>query len=206
MPEEVFKPLPKKRIDILIGLNFNGLHPSGGEGENCVGNLKVLSTMFGSTGWVLGGSHPLLKCSPLKFSSSVARLRVAKVAVSPVLSVQELPEFLPVTSAKVDTTPRIVSGGDKLSELLPEFWDSDQLGVLPPRRCERCRQCADKGKCSEQHQLRSLKEEAELKMISDRVKVVDGHVKVEYPFNKNPDFSNLTGLLLSRLLKSSGKG
>ena len=186
IPGEVFRSLPKKRVDILIGLNFNGLHPSGGEGENCIGNLKVLSTIFGSTGWVLGGSHPLLSCSSLKFSSSVARLRVAKVAVSPILSVEELPEFLPVTSAKMVTTPSSAYGGERLPELLPDYWDRDQLSVLPPRRCEKCRQCADKGKCSEQHQLRTLKEEAELKMISDRVTVVDGHVKVEYPFIKNP--------------------
>ena len=186
IPDEVFKPLLKKRIDILIGLNFNGLHPSGGEGENCVGNLKMLSTIFGSTGWIMGGSHPLLKCSPLKFSSSVARLRVAQLAVSPILSVQELPEFLPVTSAKVNTIPSKAYEGEKLPELLPDFWDRDQLSVLPPRKCERCLQCAVKGKCSEQHQLRTLKEEAELKMISDRVTVVDGHVKVEYPFIKNP--------------------
>ena len=54
IPEAVFEPLPKKRVDILIGLNFNGLHPSGGEGDNCVGNLKVFSTIFGSTGhsWI----------------------------------------------------------------------------------------------------------------------------------------------------------
>ena len=186
IPGEVFRSLPKKRVDILIGLNFNGLHPSGGERENCIGNLKVLSTIFGSTGWVLDGSHPLLSCSSLKFSSSVARLRVAKVAVSPILSVEELPEFLPVTSAKMVTTPSCAYGGERLPELLPDYWDRDQLSVLPPRRCEKCRQCADKGKCSEQHQLRTLKEEAELKMISDRVTVVDGHVKVEYPFIKNP--------------------
>ena len=155
--DEVFQPLLKRRIDILIGLNFNGLHPSGGEGENCVGNLKVLSTIFGSTGWVLGGSHPLLRCTPLKFTSSVARLRVAKIAVSPILGVQELPEFLPVSSAKVDSTPSISYGGERLPELLPEYWGRDQLSVLAPRRCEKFRQCAEKGKCSEPHHLRTLK-------------------------------------------------
>ena len=97
IPEEVFTPLPKKRIDILVGLNFNGLFPSGGEGNNCVGNLKVLSTIFGTTGFVLGGSHPLLKCQPLKFSSAVAQLRVAKVTVSPAIEVSILPEYLPVS-------------------------------------------------------------------------------------------------------------
>ena len=70
--------------------------------------------------------------------------------------------------------------------MLPEYWIKDQLSVLPPRRCETCRKCADSGKCSETHQLRTLKEEAELQMISDKVKIIDGRVQVEYPFIKNP--------------------
>ena len=202
IPEAVFQPLTKKRVDILIGLNFNGLHPSGGEGDNCVGNLKVLSTIFGSTGFIVGGTHPLLKCKPLKFSFSVARLRVAKVVVSPIISVEELPEFLPIPNSCSDAYEDPAAGSpgqeETLSDtvksaklevepdLLPEYWDSDQLSVLPPRRCERCRQCAEKGKCSEQHQLRTLKEEAELKMIADRVEVKDGGVHVQYPFIKDP--------------------
>ena len=173
IPSEVFQGLPKKRVDILVGLNFNGLHPSGGEGENCVGNLKVLSTVFGPTGWVLGGSHPLLKCTPIKFSSSVARLRVAKLVISPMLSVENLPEFVPVNSAKVVMSPTSAFVREKQPELLSDYWNMDQLSVLPPRICEKCRKCADRGKCSEQHQLRTLKEEAELKMITDRVTVVD---------------------------------
>ena len=212
IPEAVFKPLPKKRVDILIGLNFNGLHPSGGEGGNSVGNLKVLSTIFGSTGFIVGGTHPLLKCKALKFSSSVAKLRVAKVVVSPTISVELLPEFLPISKIRTDSyedpeagtflnlgsVPDISenpeAGTDPVKsaklevepELLPDYWSSDQLSVLPPRRCDRCMQCADKGRCSEQHQLRTLKEEAELKMISDRVEVRDGGVHVQYPFIKDP--------------------
>ena len=42
VPGQAFNPLPKKRIDLLIGLNFNYLHPSGGLGIDGMGNLKAL--------------------------------------------------------------------------------------------------------------------------------------------------------------------
>ena len=31
IPEDVFEELPKKPIDLLIGLNFFSLHPDGGQ-------------------------------------------------------------------------------------------------------------------------------------------------------------------------------
>ena len=70
--------------------------------------------------------------------------------------------------------------------LTPQFWESDGMGVLPPRKCTRCRQCAEKGACSESHYQLTLKEEAELKLISDNVKIVDGQIRVTYPFIKDP--------------------
>ena len=70
--------------------------------------------------------------------------------------------------------------------LTPDFWESESLGVLPPRKCSKCKQCALKGDCSEAHYLLTLKEEAELKLISDNVEVRDGEVHVRYPFIKDP--------------------
>ena len=46
LPDEVFKMLPKKRIDILVGLNFFSLHPDGGQGRNCSGNSRALHSKF----------------------------------------------------------------------------------------------------------------------------------------------------------------
>ena len=70
VPADAFTKLPKRRIDILIGINYNSLHPSGGLGVDNVDNLRALRSRFG-TGWIIGGSHPLLNSSPLKFSSVV---------------------------------------------------------------------------------------------------------------------------------------
>ena len=33
IPHQVFETLPKRRVDILIGINYNRLHPVGGEGD-----------------------------------------------------------------------------------------------------------------------------------------------------------------------------
>ena len=54
VPEQAFVALPKRRIDILVGINYNALHPSGGLGVDSVGNLKALRSRFGC-GWVIGG-------------------------------------------------------------------------------------------------------------------------------------------------------
>ena len=70
--------------------------------------------------------------------------------------------------------------------LTPDFWESDGMGVMPPRKCLKCRQCALKGECSENHFQHTLKEEAELKMISDNIVIKDGEVHVSYPFIKDP--------------------
>ena len=61
IPARTFEKLQMRRIDILIGLNYAGLFPSGGEGQDCVDNLKMMKTKFGSTGYILSGSHKELK-------------------------------------------------------------------------------------------------------------------------------------------------
>ena len=67
IPDGIFEPLDEKPLDIFVGMNFFGLHPSGGLGKNMSGNLKVLKSDF-SKGWVIGGSHPLLRPSKIKLT------------------------------------------------------------------------------------------------------------------------------------------
>ena len=95
VPADVFEPLPRKRIDMLVGLNFFSLHPDGGQGRNCVGNLKMLHSKF-SKGWLLGGSHSdLLPASPNLTSSALAVARVCRVEVKPVFGIQSDVNFKP---------------------------------------------------------------------------------------------------------------
>ena len=178
IPDEAFHPLPKRRIDILMGLNFNCLFPTGGSGIDAVGNLKVLRSSFGS-GWVVGGCHEKLKPNSVKLSTQAATARVAKVSVVPNFDVADLTcsfeRITPtVTKVKVD------------ANLAPGFWESDGMGVLPPRKCAKCRQCALKGDCSEGHLIHTLKEQAELQLIRENIKIVGGEVHVTYPFIKDP--------------------
>ena len=178
VPAQAFSPLPKKRIDILIGLNYNFLHPSGGIGVDAVGNLKALRSRFGC-GWVIGGCHKDLKVAPLKFSPQADSVRVARVSVVPEITASDLTLSAPALNphfAKVSIDPL----------LTPDFWECEQMGVLPPRKCPKCKQCAQKGECSEAHFLLTLKEEAELQLISDNINIVDGEIHVKYPFIKHP--------------------
>ena len=68
----------------------------------------------------------------------------------------------------------------------PEYWDCDSLGVEPPRRCSKCRQCQEKGECSESHILLSLREQAELDSIMDGIDIKDGKTYSSWSFTKDP--------------------
>ena len=185
VPDPAFQTLPKRRIDILIGLNYNALHPSGGTGPDLVGNLKALRSCCGC-GWVIGGCHPDLKVSPIKFSSLAASARIARLSVIPEVNVSPLHVDRNIF---YDSSCSHVASFRKVCidpVLKPEFWESDGMGVLPPRKCPKCRQCAERGECSEAHFQISLKEEAELKLISDNVQIIDGEIHVRYPFIKDP--------------------
>ena len=86
VPEDVFTPLVKKPVDLLIGNNFFHLHPDGGQGRDAAGDLKALHSQFG-LGWVIAGSHSLLKpvASPLTLAAHCIA-KVNKCVVAPHLS------------------------------------------------------------------------------------------------------------------------
>ena len=153
---EAFLPLPEKNVDILIGLNMNELQPAGGLGDDRVGGLSVLRSLFGC-GWVVSGHHESIGSSHSSgISSAAAILKIAKILVEP----------KPVMS--------------------PEFWEGEGLGILPPPRCDNCRGCMEKGPCSEKHYVHSVKKQAELDLIRSKTKLLEGEVWCEYPFTKDP--------------------
>ena len=181
IPEAVFQQLQKKRIDILIGLNFNNLFPTGGEGKDCVGNLKVLRTKFGPTGYLLGGTHHDLKPPLPQFSAAAVEMRAARVEIVPEYNINCLDDEISDKLKEVKAARVQIE-----KELTVEHWESDNLGVEPPRRCRKCLQCAERGDCSDKHIVHTLKEELELKLIEDNVNIVDGKVEVRYQFLKDP--------------------
>ena len=163
IPGQVFERLPKRRVDILVGLNYNGYFPSGGEGNNCVGHMKVLSTKFGTTGWILGGCHPNLQCCPPKFCSVANEIRINRVNL----------EVVPKIKLDRQREKGLVR------ELTTEYYQSDNLGVEPPRRCDKCLKCVSSGPCSEEGQIHSLQDQEELKMIEDGIKIQNQEIKFE---------------------------
>ena len=114
LPQEIFAPAVKKEVDILIGNNFLGLHPSGGQGRDSVGDMRAYQSLFGQ-GWVLAGSHPDLKPGGSHLTPSALNLaRIYKCEIIPELE----PSFWE---------------GDCLGVLPPK-----RCG-----KCLRCLQCTD---------------------------------------------------------------
>ena len=177
IPESVFQQLGKRRLDILVGLNFFSLFPSGGEGRDAVGNLRVLKTNFGKSSYILAGSHEDLAVSGFIFPKEAEEFRVARCSVIVENindKIEEKRNDIRISKLKVE------------KEMETGFWETDQLGVEPPRRCASCRKCAEKGECSEEHLLHSYQETLEYEILEKNVVVENGKTKVRYPFKKDP--------------------
>ena len=87
IPDNVFDALVKKDIDVLIGMNFFSLHPSGGQGRNCVDNIRVLHSKF-SKGWIVAGTHQDIQSStPILTRSALSIVKGFRVEIKPELSV-----------------------------------------------------------------------------------------------------------------------
>ena len=65
-------------IELLLGLNVFALHPRELE---CSGNLKVMSSQFGS-GYLLGGCHADIVSDSIEWSETVSNIRLAKHTVN----------------------------------------------------------------------------------------------------------------------------
>merc|ERR1712030_284494 len=99
------------------------------------------------TGYILGGTHKELKVPILHFSSAAAQLRLSKSPVT-VHNLEEQVEnqlkLVQIAKVRVE------------KELMSEFWQTYQLGVEPPRRYISCKQCAERGECSEERVIHTI--------------------------------------------------
>ena len=179
VPADVFDPLPSKPIDILMGLNEFGLHPDGGQGQNCVGNLKALHSKF-SKGWIIAGSHPDLDFNRTQLTeAAVAIARVCRLDIKPVIEGESTFDFKP--------------------QYNKEFWESENLGVMPPKRCRKCIGCPE---CNDSGLIHSRKEQDELEMLQKSIKLENGQLRVSYPFIRSPEcFPNNRDKALAMAIK-----
>ena len=58
------------QVDLLIGIQYAGLHPHGGEETAVHGHLRLLRSKFG-TGFLLDGTHPAISTGPTRMERSV---------------------------------------------------------------------------------------------------------------------------------------
>ena len=119
-------------------------------------NLRVLFSYFG-LGLVLAGSHPAIKSNGIRWSEDVSSIMHCAHASVNRLSVK------PVY----------------------EYFESDSLGIQPPRRCGNCRNCKD---CSFRGQMLSQKEQYEYQVIESKIKYESATQTfvVSYPFTADP--------------------
>ena len=68
-------------------------------------------------------------------------------------------------------------------ELLPGFWEGECLGVQSPKRCGRCSRCKE---CSDPALVHSRKDQDDLDMIRQGVKLENGKLQVSYHFSRDP--------------------
>ena len=70
---------PQGQVDMLIGLHAAALFPTVENSEqDAVGNLRLLSTKFG-TGWVVDGQHPEVVPSRMRMTLQVLHSRIDTV-------------------------------------------------------------------------------------------------------------------------------
>ena len=63
------------------------------------------------------------------------------------------------------------------------FLENESLGVLPAKRCLKCKGCPE---CSNTALRRSRKDEEELQMLRDSIKIENQELVVKYPFIRDP--------------------
>ena len=155
---------PEGEIELLIGMNALGLHPTDLEIRD---NLKFMASKFGS-GFMLAGSHPGLSSNSTEFNEDVSYIRLGSIP-SMVRSVS-----MDVNAVRVSVKPS------------HEFFEGDILGVEPPKTCGNCLKCKD---CSFRGQQLSQQEQYELRVIESKVTYNDSHqcFYVQYPFLDDPN-------------------
>ena len=156
---------PVGEVDIIIGQNAAGLHPSEFESQE---NLKVMSSIFGS-GYVLCGWHPLVKSASIQWGKTVSNIRLSELQKS---EMQRLATYS-INRIGVSVSPNI------------DFFEAEGLGVEPPRRCGNCRKCKD---CSFRGRQLSQQEQYEYQIMESKVHFDEASKSfiVDYPFIEDP--------------------
>ena len=158
---------PGGAIDILVGQDNCDLLPSGGQGRNQVGKLRVSEIPFGP-GRVLTGSHDSIKFE------------------NPSLS----PEAYTACYHTTFTRPsKQIITCTMQAEAPLDFYEAEMLGTAPPARCHNCQECET---CTFTRQGMTAREKVEFQQMKEAM-VYDPEKKrvtVSYPV-KDPEIKKL---------------
>ena len=103
-PKDIFKPLKKKEVQVLIGLRYAGLFP---DDVLKIGNLNMQASNYGKS-FIISGSHPSLKQVPLNPLSEAAAvlIQTSRVEIKP-------PEVFGVIEPDIFDLDRVSLSTDK---------------------------------------------------------------------------------------------
>ena len=88
------------------------LHPSGGEGRNANGKLRVLNSKFGH-GWVVAGYHPSFRIPARRYAAGVTAVTVCKIEIHPQTNL----DFWEIDGLCVQSDPCIIRSREEQEEL-----------------------------------------------------------------------------------------
>ena len=157
---------PEGAIDILIGIQYAGMHPAPQCADTDVrGDLRLLTSRFG-TGRLLDGQHPDISVNVMMKNPQAHALGKRDA-------------FKPVTSRTIKESNRI----NKVKGFT--FPECEEMGTSQPRRCGSCTNCQ---KCSEAKVQLSRKEQEELTLIESSMVLDEDtkQVRMRYPFIRDP--------------------
>ena len=119
-------------------------------------NTRVLASLFGN-GLILAGSHPSIKSKVVRLSEEVSSISSHSHAIVNRISIQPL----------------------------YEYFETNNMGIVPPKRCGNCRNCKD---CSFRGHMLSLKDQYETQVIESKINYDPTlqQFKVSYPFTQDP--------------------
>ena len=122
-PQEVFTR-PTGPIDILIGSMFKNIQPYGGEAEFTRGRLRLVKSLFGC-GFILSGTHPSISVHENTVTT------YAKTLVNCATLVNDSED------QRSHVTPVMSCNRAIASLKIPEFFQSEDLGIAPARSCRK---------------------------------------------------------------------
>ena len=109
---------------------FKNIQPYGGEAEFTRGRLRLVKSLFGC-GFILSGTHPSISVHENTVTT------YAKTLVNCATLVNDS------KGRRSHVTPVMSCNRAIASLKIPEFFQSEDLGIAPARSCRKCRGCKE---------------------------------------------------------------